>query len=131
MTDVLYDKESDEAYRIYLAKGEVRMQRCNECGRFRNPPRFACPQCLSERWAWEPVSGKGVVETFLWYCEPVDRRYVDVPYNVALVRLEEGPGVFANIVDAAMDELAIGQRVVAETGERNGRPVLNFVRAGE
>ena len=51
--------------------------------------------------------------------------------NVALVRLEEGPGIFANIVDVAMDDLAIGQQVVAATGERNGRPVLNFVRAGE
>lgn len=127
MTDTLYDKQSDETYRGYLAKGEVRMQRCERCARFRNPPRFACPLCLSTESKWEPVSGKGVVETFLWYCEPVDLRFTKVPYNVALVRLVEGPGVFANVVGVDLDSLRIGQKVVAEVGERNGRPLLNFV----
>jgi uncharacterized OB-fold protein len=128
MADVLDNKALDGEYRGHLAGGDVRMQCCDACGRYRNPPRFACPSCLSRDWDWKPVSGEGVIETYVWYCAPVDPRFADVPYNVALVRLSEGPGVFANIADARMDDLAVGQRVQAVIGARRGIPQLDFVR---
>jgi uncharacterized OB-fold protein len=74
------------------------------------------------------VSGDGVIETYLWYCVAVDPGFADVPYNVALVRLAEGVGVFANIVDAVVDDLEIGQRVKASIGTSHGRPQLHFKR---
>ena len=128
MADVLYDQESDAEFRSYLAKGEVRLQCCSQCGRFRYPSRFACPHCLSREWRWEAVSGQGVIETYLWYCQSVDPRFTEVPYNVALVRLAEGPGVFANIADAVLDDLKVGQLVTATIVTRDGRPRLSFVR---
>ncbi|WP_173933997.1 OB-fold domain-containing protein [Chelativorans sp. Marseille-P2723] len=128
MADVLYDKESDEAFRAYLSKGEIRLQCCSDCKGFRYPPRFACPHCLSRKWHWEKVSGEGVIETYLWYCQPVDPRFADVPYNVAVVRLAEGPAIYANITDAVLDDLKIGQPVWANIETRNGRPRLSFVR---
>lgn len=128
MVDTLHDPILDGEFRSHLAEGAIRMQRCDGCGRFRNPPRFACPSCLSRDWRWADLSGDGVVETFLWYCEPVAEPFDDVPYNVALVRLAEGPGIFARIVDAHGDDLAVGQRVQAVIGERRGVPQLDFVR---
>lgn len=130
MSDVLYDKALDAEYHGHLAAGEFRLQRCDECRTFRHPARFACPKCLSDEWRWTPVSGEAVVETFVWYCEPVDPRYADVPYNVALVRLREGPGLFANIAGAGLDNLAVGQPVRAEIGDANGRAVVHFRQTG-
>ncbi len=132
MTDLLYEKALDEEYRAELTKGSVSFQRCSGCGTFRHPARFACPRCLSDEWTWEAVSGRGTVETFLWYCEPVDPRFTDTPYNVALVRLVEGPGVFANIRDVGMDELAVGQKVAAQIVLADGgRPRLAFERVDD
>lgn len=132
MTDLLYEKSLDDEYRAHLADGSMRFQRCSDCGTFRHPPRFACPRCLSDGWNWEPVSGRGTVETFLWYCEPVDPRFTETPYNVALVRLAEGPGVFANIHDVGIDDLAVGQEVAAEIVLEEGeRPRLVFKRLDE
>lgn len=128
MADVLYDRESDLEFRNHLAKGDLCLQHCSQCGRFRYPFRFACPHCLSREWRWKEVSGRGVIETYLWYCEPVDPRFTDVPYNVALVRLAEGPCVFANIVDAALDDLKVGQSVTAIIENRDTRPRLGFVK---
>ena len=130
MSDVLYDTALDAEYRSHLASGEFRLQCCTECGTFRHPARFACAKCLSDKWSWTAVSGEGVIETFVWYCEPVDPRFAKVPYNVALVRLREGPGMFANIAGAGMDDLAVGQAVRAEIGAVNGRPVVHFTQAG-
>lgn len=130
MNDVLYDKALDAEYRGHLASGAFRLQCCADCRRFRHPACFACPQCLSDRWSWTMVSGEAAVETFVWYCEPVDPRYTKVPYNVALVRLREGPGMFANVIDAGLDDLVVGQLVRAQIGEANGRPVVYFSQAG-
>lgn len=128
MADILYEKRFDDEYRGFLAQGELRLQCCSGCGTYRHPPRFACPRCLGGESVWKAVSGRGEVETFLWYNEPVDPRFSDVPYNVALVRLAEGPGVFANVPDAGVDDLAVGQAVTAGFGERDGRAMLFFKR---
>lgn len=130
MSDVLYDKALDAEYREHLASGEIRLQRCADCATFRHPARFACSKCLSDQWNWAPISGEATVETFVWYCEPVDPRFADVPYNVALVRLREGPGIFANIAGVGPDDLAVGQAVRAEIGEANGRAVVHFRQTG-
>lgn len=128
MAESLADKTLEDAFHEHLAAGDFRLQRCAACGRYRHPPRFACPQCLSREWRWEPVLGEGVIETHLWYCEPVDPRFTEVPYNVALVRLTEGPGLFANISDARYDDLAVGQRVQSVIGLNGDVAQLTFVR---
>ena len=35
---------------------QLALQRCAECGRFRYPPAPVCPECLSERAEWTPMS---------------------------------------------------------------------------
>lgn len=130
MTDTLHDKAFDAAYRGHLASGQFRLQCCADCGTFRHPARFACAKCLSDQWNWTPPSGEAVVETFVWYCEPVDPRYSAVPYNVALVRLREGPGMFASIAGAGLDDLAVGQPVRAEIGQADGRAIVQFRQTG-
>ncbi|MGE0799136.1 MAG: Zn-ribbon domain-containing OB-fold protein [Lautropia sp.] len=117
----------DGTWLEFLGRGEVRLPRCEDCGYVRPPASFACPECLGERTRWIASAGTGVVEGFTWYLQPFDPRFTEVPYNAALIRLDEGVRMIATVLDVAFGELAVGQRVRAEirTGLR-GRPVVDF-----
>ena len=117
----------DAEYRAFLAQGQVRLQQCTQCRYFRPPTSWICPQCLSEQWSWQPVSGSGSVECFVWYLQSFDARLQQVPYNVALVRLDEGVRVMGNVNSTRFGTLAVGQRVAADIGPGfQGRVILNF-----
>ena len=119
--------DPDREWRALLERGEIRLQRCDGCGHLRQPPGWICPECLDERWHWVPVSGMGTVEGLAWYLKRIDERFPDVPYNVALVRLDEGTRMLANVEGVAVGDLAVGQRVVAiVVPGRRGGPVVNF-----
>lgn len=95
---------------------EIRLQRCDECGYIRAPESFACPECLSQAATWTVLSGDGTVETFVWYLEHLDPHpdgAPAVPYNVAVVRLAEGPALITNVTGVAFGELAVGDAVRA------------------
>ena len=47
-----------------LRTGELRLQRCADCGTWRHPPRHRCASCGSLAWTWEPVAGRG--RMFSW-----------------------------------------------------------------
>ena len=106
--------EAPEAhFRAGIGAGEVRVQCCSGCGAIRYPAQFSCPQCLSTDWSWTRASGRGTVKSFLWYFESFDPAFVDLPYNVAYIELEEGPLVFANVVEVDFGDLHTGALVFA------------------
>lgn len=125
MSGTASGESQDHEYRAFLAKGEFCLQCCSRCGYTRYPARWICPECLSEEFSWKPMQGKGAVETFTWYMESFDKRFTDVPYNVALVRIAEGPRMITN-VKCDFDTLEVGMPVVAEVAWRNERPILVF-----
>ena len=72
-------------------RGELRFQRCSECRTWRHLPRFACPECGSERWTWERSSGNGRVHSWTVTHQPLLRNFVEpVPYAVLVVEMDEG-----------------------------------------
>ena len=94
-------------------EGKLVLQRCPRDGFFFYP-RSRCPSCLADDWRWEAVSGRGSIHAYT-----VDRVGHDpalasrAPYAIAVVELEEGPRMTANIVDCDVDALAVGQPVEA------------------
>ena len=93
---------------------ELRLQRCDDCGRFRYPPAPVCPQCLSESAQWARVSGRGTITTFIVMHKVYFPSFAaDVPYNVVQVELEEGPRLTANLVDVPNDQIRVGMPVEA------------------
>lgn len=91
---------------------EVVMQRCTACGRFRFPASGYCASCRSDQSSWVRLSGRGVIESHCIFHKAYFEAFASrVPYNVALVALEEGPKLFTNIVGIANSELRIGQAV--------------------
>lgn len=91
---------------------QLAFQRCADCGRFCYPPAPVCPDCLSERLKWTPVSGRGTVSTFVVFHQRYFPAFAgDLPYNVVQVQLDEGPRLTANLVGVPNDQIRIGLRV--------------------
>lgn len=92
--------------------GKLVMQRCRECGHIRYPIQTTCPRCLSDSTDWTELSGGGVIFSKVVFHQLYDKAFAhDVPYNVVLVQLDEGPRMFSNVVGMANDAIRIGMRV--------------------
>ena len=92
--------------------GELRMQRCLDCGHVRFPPAVLCARCLSERSEWMRLSGRGTV--FSWVVVHQSQHPAfnpDAPYNVAIVELEEVPRLHTNLVQCSGEDIRIGMPV--------------------
>jgi uncharacterized OB-fold protein len=87
--------------------GEV----CPHCGAKLFPPRDICPACTGVARTPFNFSGQGVVYSFSTVYAAPAAFEEGAPYVVALVKLEEGPLVTAQLTDVAADEVHIGQRV--------------------
>jgi uncharacterized OB-fold protein len=118
----------NEHNRPFFTSGELRVQRCEECGQVQHPPMDVCRLCQSQQFTSEPSSGTGTISSFKIVHHAVDRRLeAVVPYNVVIVALDDYPDVMVvgNVVDAEGDELSIGARVRCSFAE------VRDVEAGE
>jgi uncharacterized OB-fold protein len=93
--------------------GRLCLQQCS-CGHLRYPISPFCPRCLSAEYTWTPVSGRGTVFSYVVFHQAYHPGFkADLPYNVALVQLEEGPRMYSNVVGVPNDQVKIGDAVVA------------------
>jgi len=77
----------------------LKIQKCGSCGFVRFPPSFICPRCHSTETEWISASGKGSVYTFTVNHVAFHPAFQeDLPYVVAVVKLDEGPHMLTNIV---------------------------------
>lgn len=100
--------------------GELRVHHCSACDARFLYARSLCPRCWTPDPGWETVSGRGRVQSFTVVAQAPYAAFADdVPYVVAIVRLDEGPTMMANIVDCDPATVAIGLPVEV-TFERRG-----------
>ena len=93
-------------------RGELRLQRCKDCCEVWYPAGTNCPKCLSTSFEWSPMSGRGTVWSFIVYHHCWHRGFEkEIPYNVAMIQLEEGPIVITNIVDVKNEAIKVGMPV--------------------
>jgi uncharacterized OB-fold protein len=82
---------------------------CTDCGRSFFTPQVICPHCLSEAWTYQPSSGLGTI-----YSSTIVHRApfpaLEAPYQLAIVDVDEGWQMLANIVDTE-EPTPIGSRV--------------------
>jgi uncharacterized OB-fold protein len=91
---------------------ELRIQRCRACGTHLFYPRYLCTACGSDDLQWCPVSGRATVFTFTVARRATHPGLADrVPYVIAVVELEEGPKLTANLVEIDPDDVEIGLSV--------------------
>lgn len=83
---------------------ELKIQQCRNCGKNIFYPKDFCPECLSTDLRWIKASGKGRIYSFtVAYSGPPPG--FDVPYVLAIIELNEGVRMYANIVDCNLEEL--------------------------
>jgi uncharacterized OB-fold protein len=88
----------------YALVGEV----CPHCQVKIFPPRDVCPDCGQEARETFKFSGRGEVYSFTTVYEPPAGFEENAPYTVALVKLEEGPLVTAQLTDLDDHGVEIG-----------------------
>ncbi len=85
---------------------QLRFQRCQSCGHVRWPASLFCPLCFSRETEWIVSEGKGRVYTYAVYHVAYHPGFEnELPYVVAIVKLEEGPRLLTNIVGCQPDEV--------------------------
>jgi uncharacterized OB-fold protein len=114
------------------ARGELRVQRCNACERAYFYPRPYCPHCSSDDVSWITASGRGRLHTYLISHRPAPGFGDQVPYAIAVVELEEGPRMMANIVgvENTPDALVLDMPLEVAFEERGDQSVPVFRPAG-
>jgi uncharacterized OB-fold protein len=106
------DSPDDEVFWEHVVNGELRVQQCSKCARFRYPPGPSCPRCLSGCAEWVPVSGTGTLLSWV----TMHKQYfptLPVPYIVGMVELEEGVIMCGNLDYDSRAQLRAGRAVEA------------------
>jgi uncharacterized OB-fold protein len=96
-------------------EGRLMMQCCEKCGFKRYPASPICPRCLAVESSWQPVDGRGKVFSFVVFHRAYHPAWEKkVPYNVAMIELDEGPMLLSNVVGISNDALEIGLPVAVD-----------------
>lgn len=107
---VLYQEEMP--YWDAARRKELVLQKCRDCGFVWYPIGPVCRRCLSENFDWRPMSGRGLVSSYVVYHKAwAPWLESQVPYVVAQVQLEEGPRLTTNLLGVGPSEVEVGMPV--------------------
>jgi uncharacterized OB-fold protein len=93
-----------------LRERKLLIQHCTGCGALRHPPRPMCPKCNSLDWDAVESSGRGTVYSYVMPLHP-PFPFMEYPYVVVLVELEEGTRLVSNLRDVAPEDICVGMPV--------------------
>ncbi len=102
---------SDRPYWEAAKRHTLTAYRCLNCGAYYSQVT-RCTACAKPEMKWVDVSGKGRVFTFCIFHQLYHPAWKeDIPYNVAIIQLAEGPFITSNIVDCQNEAIYIGMLV--------------------
>ncbi|NDZ18847.1 hypothetical protein C7T35_37930 [Variovorax sp. WS11] len=112
-------------------EGRLLIRSCTSCGRMHFMPRHLCPHCWSDVLQWVESRGDGVVHTFsVIHRAPTPAFAAGAPYVIAMIDLDEGPRMFANVIGESALAVRIGDRVKVTFEDRgDGARLPQFRRA--
>lgn len=104
--------------------------RCGSCNRVFFPPRLVCPSCRRiGKLEPQKLSGLGKIVSFTVIHVAAEGFEDQVPYVLAVVELEEGPKLTAQVTDCDPSEVKIGdevEMVFRRMGEEGERGILYY-----
>ncbi|PIW20548.1 MAG: transcriptional regulator, partial [Anaerolineae bacterium CG17_big_fil_post_rev_8_21_14_2_50_57_27] len=112
----------------YGLVGEI----CPHCEAKIFPPRDICPSCGQEAKTLYAFSGKGEIYSYTTIYEAPAGYDENAPYTVALVKLNEGPLVTAQLTDLGDQPIQIGMpvemvtRKLRQDGDERGMLVYGY-----
>jgi uncharacterized OB-fold protein len=110
----------NEAFFRGGGRGELRLQRCTSCSTVQHPPGEVCRSCQAADFDDVAVRPTGTVVSYSIVHHAVHPALRStVPYNVAVVALDEHPDVriVGNVVDVAPADLHVGLAVACTWAE--------------
>jgi uncharacterized OB-fold protein len=103
--------------------GELRYQRCTQCGAVQSYPRKRCLRCHGSELEWRVSSRRGAIASFtIVHRAPTPQFAEYVPYALVLVDLE-GFRLMVNLPHDPPEQVAIG-RLVEIIFEQRGDAML-------
>ncbi|MBU8906237.1 Zn-ribbon domain-containing OB-fold protein [Desertibacillus haloalkaliphilus] len=91
---------------------ELLIQQCSDCGAYQFYPRMLCTDCMSRNVEWVNASGTGKISSFTIVRRAPNKAYAaDVPYVLALIKLDEGPTMMSNVIECEPEKVKIGMKV--------------------
>jgi uncharacterized OB-fold protein len=92
--------DRDNAFFWEAAKrGELVTRVCDRCGHSEFPPAPMCPNCHGLTWTEKKLSGRGTVSGWLKIHHPPMPIFT-YPLRIVTVKLEDGPELISNLLDA-------------------------------
>jgi uncharacterized OB-fold protein len=109
--------------------GTLLYQHCRRCDRVQFYPRAICTRCGGTSLEWRRSAGTGTVYAVtVVYRPPSSAFKADVPYAIALIDLDEGFRMMANVFSGDPEAVAIGDRVRVTFERRGDQAVPQFTR---
>ncbi len=99
-----YTREMPQRYRLEAGK-------CKKCGKIFFPPRLICSNCKSREFEKVVLSDTGKIVTHTTIRVAPEQFSTQVPYNVAIIELNDGVRIMAQVVDCKPEDMAIGKSV--------------------
>jgi uncharacterized OB-fold protein len=112
----------------YALMGEI----CPHCDAKIFPPRDVCPECHGEAKVPFAFSGKGEIYSYTTIYEAPSGYDANAPYTVALVKLNEGPMITAQLTDVDQQSIQIGMpvemvtRKMRDDGDERGIIIYSY-----
>ena len=100
--------------------------RCGRCGELAIPPKEFCASCQERDWHPVPLAGSGTIVSHTVIRVAPRGRGAEVPYAVAVVRLEEGLSLLGRIVDIPFETLRAGLPVRFRPVQIDSQTVIGF-----
>lgn len=99
-------------------EGRLVMQTCTVCNRMQYPPEPTCDECDSkDNLEWVQMSGRGTIYGYgVMYDSRIRILQPDQPFNIALIQLEEDPGIlmYSHLPGTQVDDVPLGASVQVE-----------------
>lgn len=112
-----------------IKEGRLLLQKCGNCGKVRHYPRPMCDACYSMEVDWVEAAGRGTVHSWTVAHHAFNPGFKgELPYVVALVDLDEGVRISAQMRDVKPDAMKIGMPVRIDLEDAGNGVILPVFR---
>ena len=99
-----YRREMPQRYRLEAAQ-------CKKCGKISFPPRLVCSGCGTKDFTKTKLKDRGKIVTFTTIRVAPVQFATEVPYNIAIVHLDDGVKITTQVVDCKPEDMDIGKQI--------------------
>ena len=105
---------SARSWRAYAQSYRLEAGRCSKCNKTFFPPRQVCNKCGGREFEPFNMERSGKVLTHTVIRTPGDDYAGEAPFAVGIIAMDDGPRITTQIVDVALEDIAIGMKVKLE-----------------